>query len=103
MLVYQRVTLSDAFVQDNILHATRSAGITFAQSFVFLMEAQTVLQRKISSTFGKDASGSSVTCSDFKVNLAAAMHRVLFHPNTTEILLKKSSGHFTSAPCCEGF
>ena len=25
--------------QDNILHATRSAGITFAQSFIFLMEA----------------------------------------------------------------
>lgn len=25
--------------EDNILHATRSAGITFAQSFIFLMEA----------------------------------------------------------------
>lgn len=26
--------------EDNILHATRSAGITFAQSFIFLMEAR---------------------------------------------------------------
>ena len=45
----------------------------------------------------------SDACSDFKVNLATAMHRVLFHPNTTDVPLKKSSGHFTSAPCCEGF
>ena len=26
--------------KDNILHATRSCGITFAQSFIFLMEAR---------------------------------------------------------------